>query len=344
MSNVKLGFIGCGGWAQKKYLPYLKTRNRSIVTAFSMIQLDADREKLSQLFPNAIFFDTTEEMLEKQNIDALIISLPHNLHFSALQSAINHLIPTLIDKPLCSTYKEASQIVDAAKQQNLTIAVSNQRRSQGGMKFLNECINNNELGEIFWIDGKFIISSYVNWHLSWRNDPNLSGSPAMKQGLFLDTGYHILDAILYLLRFEEPSNVFASSNQRGFNVDHDTSVIINFLSGRRATISTSRGLPDDCVIEEVSILGEKAFGNSVVKRFKHEQISEAFIHSNQGRFRTEAFSSDFALEPVNAFLKHVELGKPLENLWKAENSLLTIKVIDAIYHSIKTGLPVEIKK
>ena len=55
MRNVKIALIGCGGWAKRKYLPYLQNLPNVEVVAVCELVFPEERAEVAEIFPNTHF-------------------------------------------------------------------------------------------------------------------------------------------------------------------------------------------------------------------------------------------------------------------------------------------------
>lgn len=331
MTNTKIGFLGCGEWAHRKYLPYIKRHPDLQLVAVSNLVYPQEREDIRNDFPNITFFDDHHELCTKAEIDCAIVALPHAMHQAAAKSALENRIPVLVDKPLSVDFRSASSLVQLAAEKGTTLAVSSQRRTQDGNKKIKELVKSGKLGKISWIQSEFSHGSSPNWATTWRNIPELSGLPSLKQGVLLDTGYHMIDVALYILG-EFPVSVYAELSHRGHQVDADAVAILNFASGTRATVLVSRLVPPGFEIERVSLLGSNGYAYADKSRFGgHSSERYSYIvDSIPGEIENNERSS--ALDPFIDFLGHVQ-GAPLPDIWLGETTLPSLQVIDALYQS-----------
>lgn len=332
--KIRLGFVGCGAWARKKYLPYIKSRKNADIVAVSDLVRESEFKLIKEIFPKVKLFSNHEEMLASESLDGVIVSTPHNLHSTSVEKLIQNKIPTLVDKPLSPTYNEALKLVKLAEKKEVFLAVSSQRRASKGIKFLRELISSKKLGEISWINANFCFDSYANWEKTWRNNPELSGLPELQQGLILDAGYHVIDSILYILDDGLPKNIFSSISNRDFNVDIDSSIILEFENGTRVSINLSRNLPKNTEYENYSILGKNGFSTYEKSKTKMGEKSFAFFSSMSDEFIKMNVGKETLLDPLEDFIDYLMNDSDTVFKWSAEKTLNTLRVVEQVYRSI----------
>ncbi len=338
MTVIRIGFLGCGEWARRKYLPYIKTRPELKLVAVSNLVSQQEKNDIEGNFREVSFFDDHEQLCKNSNIDCAIVALPHSMHYGAAFSALANHIPVLVDKPLSVDSESANSLVKLSKVNNTTLAVSSQRRTQDGNKMLREIIQKGDLGKISWLQAEFSHGSSPQWANTWRNVPELSGVTNLRQGVLLDTGYHMIDLILYVLQ-EFPVSVYAEVSFRHHQVDTDAIAILDFESGIRATAFVSRLLPSGYEIERVSALGVNGYAYAEKSRFGSRSAEHYAYRANN--IDTDVLNNErsSALDPFIDFISHIK-GSPLPEVWAAETTIPSLRVIDALYDSVIKNKPV----
>ena len=125
MEKVKIGVIGLGGVAQLIHLPNFAKIPNAELTAVAEVNRNrlltiSDKFNVKQRFSNH------NDMLEKSDVEAVIIATPTSTHKDIAVDCLNAGKDVLIEKPMARTYQEAKQIVDVAKK--------NKRKLKGFLK------------------------------------------------------------------------------------------------------------------------------------------------------------------------------------------------------------------
>jgi predicted dehydrogenase len=114
MEKVKIGVIGLGGVAQLVHLPNFAKIPGADLSAVAEINRNR-LQTISDKFNVKQRFSSYKDMLEKSEIDAVIVATPTSTHTEIAIDCLNAGKDILIEKPMARTYQEAKQIVDAAK-------------------------------------------------------------------------------------------------------------------------------------------------------------------------------------------------------------------------------------
>lgn len=335
MINLSFGFIGCGAWARKKYLPYLAKHPEVTVAAFCELVLPKEKTEISTLFPEAKYYDTATEMLASEKLAGVVVTLPHSLHLSRILEALNHGLPVFTDKPAGVTADEIRQIVAAEAKSGKRVTIGSQRRALPGYTEIKQRLAQN--GEPpRWATGTFHFSSYPNWQNTWRNNPQLSGNPEARQGVLLDTGYHLIDSLLYILNFPKPLRVFAQANYRGYNVEADVALTIQFDHELTMQLSVSRDVPPQYEKEGIALLTDQQYLSFNLNSVNGVKLATLVISELNTSAQILHYPiTAIAHHPLASFLDYVA-GKPYEETWSVASSLLTLEIIDAAYQSMQT--------
>mgnify|MGYP001192679654 FL=1 len=112
MGKIRLGLIGCGGMAKSHLRGLLETSNEISVT--STCDIIPERAKEAAEIVGAEFSVTDyREMLD--HVDAVLISLPHDLHFETGMFFLEGGKHVLMEKPMCNTEDECIRLIEAAE-------------------------------------------------------------------------------------------------------------------------------------------------------------------------------------------------------------------------------------
>jgi predicted dehydrogenase len=216
--TVRIGVVGAGAIAQLAHLPVLaKMRGAELVAI-----CDNDRAKARSLadrfgIPNA--FNDIEDLLELDELDAVVIATPNHLHEPHVLSALAGGRHVLCERPLSLTSRGVERILVAASRVERTVAVANNHRYRSDVQALSRFISGGELGKITGMRaGAF---QFKRPPEGWRFRRAESGG-----GAFLDLGVPLLDLALWLSDFPEPTRVTAHMDRpRGAGAVEDAMAV-----------------------------------------------------------------------------------------------------------------------
>ena len=202
---VKIGIIGSGKICQGPHMgAYDKIDNAQIVAI-----CDIDEKKLesvSKRYPNAKLYTDYKEMIAKEELDAVDICTPNNIHSQAAVYALDNGLNVICEKPDAINVAEAEKMKAAAEKSGKTLMVIRNNRYRPTTKFLKEYIKEGKMGEIYagrcgWIRRRGI----PGWG-GWFTDKAQSGG-----GPLIDLGVHSIDLAMYLMGNPKPVTVSGST-------------------------------------------------------------------------------------------------------------------------------------
>ena len=112
--KARIGVIGAGWWAVVNHIPVLQQNPDCEVVAVNRLGADELAVVQSQ-FGIAQGFEDYREMLETVEMDGVVISSPHILHFEHASAALAKGCHILVEKPLTTSAADARALIDAAK-------------------------------------------------------------------------------------------------------------------------------------------------------------------------------------------------------------------------------------
>lgn len=103
---------------------------------------------------NCKFYEDYKDMLDKENIDVVSIVVPTILHKEVALNCMSKVKAMLIEKPIAMNVKEAEEIVNSAKQNNVKLMIGHIERFNPAVKKLKQIVKSGELGDIISITSK----------------------------------------------------------------------------------------------------------------------------------------------------------------------------------------------
>jgi len=140
----------------------------------------------------------------------------------------------VVEKPMCLTVEEATEMIEAAKRSGVTLTVFHNRRHDGDYMAIKEVIAKGLLGEIFHIEA--YMGGYGHPGTWWRSNKEISG------GLFYDWGAHIVDWTLNFYegrRIQSVTGFFHKRVWMDVTNEDQVQALIRFDDGAVADIQMS---------------------------------------------------------------------------------------------------------
>lgn len=280
--------------------------------------------------PSEARYGTLDELLDAENLDALVIATPHTLHYEQILAAMERELHVLCEKPLVTDLARARDLDRHAESDENVVMVGYQRHLEPEFRYARER----------WGDGTaeptFLSAEITERWLppnvdTWRTDPALSGG-----GFLYDTGNHVVDAILWTTDLT-PVTVAADADFEEENVDARANLTVEFEGGSTAHVSCHGDVPR--VTERLQ--GWDANGGIRIEGREWGRRSITVVDEDGTEFDPYIEERDSAYErprtKVDAFVDAIEESAPPPAT--TTDALRATAVTEAAYESARTGEP-----
>jgi 1,5-anhydro-D-fructose reductase (1,5-anhydro-D-mannitol-forming) len=166
--------------------------------------------------------------------DAVYIATPNNFHCPHTLLAASRGLHVLCEKPMAVTLQEARRMTTTCEKHGVTLMIGNMMRFNPCHSWIKTVMEKGILGRISCANATFEFHLTDEFSL-WRLDPDIGGG-----GAIMDVGVHCIDLLRYILA-EEVTRVaaFIDTGAHPFPVDTSATVLLQFESGVRATVTVS---------------------------------------------------------------------------------------------------------
>jgi len=361
MGNIKALVAGAGGIANYHIQGYI-TAGAEVM---GIADVDVKRaEEKAKLYGINNVYSSYDEMLEKEKSASCVsICLPNYLHCETVIKALKSGKNVFCEKPPALNSSETEQMVDIAKKEKKVLMFDFNNRARPESQALMRYIKSGDVGRINSAQALWIRRCGIPGFGGWFTQKKLSGG-----GPVIDL-LHMIDLALYFMGFPEPDWVLSgifndfSGNPdfkgpwgipdvKGGKMDVETSAhsFIRFKTGQ--VLFTRNSWAEMNKREEVSVTfqGTKA-GGMIRRLFGRDGIDETAIDE------CEVYTMEYG-KPVNrkvitepdekmgrerAVINFVKTVKGEEEPYsRAEEAVILMKIIDAIYTSAEKKEPVKI--
>lgn len=188
VKKLKWGVAGCGRFSQHTFIPTLKFLRRSIVQSFYSHNIVRAKE-LAEKSGAAGYFDNYDEFL-KSDIDCVFIGSVNSDHFEQVIKAADAGKNILCEKPLALDSKQAAEMIEACKRNNVLLTVNYLHRLHPHVIKAKELIKNQTIGKLVSVNVSFNLDFPPGDN--FRFNKELSGGGALR-----DLGTHMIDLLRY---------------------------------------------------------------------------------------------------------------------------------------------------
>jgi predicted dehydrogenase len=233
MKRVRLASIGAG------MIGHLHARIAKALEECDYVALsDPDPGKKPLAVELGVkYYGDYREMIEKETLDGVIISVPNEAHDSVGVECAERGLHILMEKPIASTLEAADRLIAGARANNVRLCIAHHRRFNSRINKAREMVRGGELGDLIGVS--------VLWSMYKPSEYFAAGPWRAKKGggpILINT-IHEIDLLRYI--HQEIARVYAevSNKSRGFEVEDTVSVSMRFEDGSLASILMSDAAP-----------------------------------------------------------------------------------------------------
>jgi len=322
MSTLKVGIIGLGGIA-KSHCDAISTLDNVEVVAVADL-LEENRQRYVGEYDIPKSYPSHTELLKDDEIDAVAITLGHQLHHRLTVDACNAGKHVLVEKPMALSLEQCDNMIKAASDNNVKLMVGLSFHYYGTSLKAKEILDSGELGPVI------TAVSYMNKNWSYNARRPQYRSRYHGGGMWQTNGVHIVDRLNWIMGSQAVS-VSASIGTRAHYqaADDSATAFIRYksgLAGIAVVVGYADGGPDhSCeVICTNGTLRFSDFFEKYVRVGKNEKWEDVPYEDPPYQMHHEwkSFAESIALDiepPTHGeWARHV-----MEILFAAEKSSMT---------------------
>jgi predicted dehydrogenase len=292
---------------------------------------DNDRPKaraLADRFDIADVYTDIEDLLEEDELHAVVVATPNHLHEPHVLSAIASGKDVLVERPLALTSRGVERILNAATRAGRKVFVANNHRFRSDVQALAGFLRGGELGKLIGIRAGAY--HHRRAEQGWRQRRAESGG-----GAFFDYGLPLLDLALWLADFPEPERVVAHMERgSGKNAVEDSLLVQLHCAGTVFNFDVSAayvGEEERWWFETLSTRGSARLAPLRVVKELHGRPTD--VSPRGAAARESAFIQSYRAE-----LAHFISVVAGETEYEAPTDQVTLhKTVEAIYKSADEG-------
>ena len=187
---TRISIVGYGYWGKNLVRNFNSLNTCELVSVCELNEENA--KKCATLYPQ-IKIERDFETVLTSDVEAVVIATPVNTHFALAKKALLANKHVLVEKPMTDSFAQAKELVDLAKSKGLSLMVDHTFLYTGAVRYLKERVDNNDFGDITYID-----STRINLGL-FQHDVNV----------LWDLAPHDISICRYILN-ERPTSIQAT--------------------------------------------------------------------------------------------------------------------------------------
>lgn len=353
MKKVRIALIGAGNIANVHLDAYTRVEGAEIA-AICDINADRLKETADKFGIKNRYNDVASMLASEKNLDAADVCVWNCNHAECAIAALNAGLNVLCEKPMAYTASQAEEMEKVAKEKGKLLMIGFVTRFDPQTLVTKDFIDNGYVGDIYYAKAE-----YVRRHGApggWFCDKARSGG-----GPVIDLGVHVIDRARYLMGLPKPVSVYAATfdklGMRDYlktsvgwsprdakptdkkDVEDFATALIRFDNGAVISLETSYSLNGEPK-GGLHLFGTKG-GFDTGDKFKlyttmNDFMTDVAIDTNNLKNSRPMFEAEMA-----HFVDCVANNKPCNAT--AEDGVIVMKILDAIYESARTGHEVIIK-
>ncbi|MFA9392595.1 MAG: Gfo/Idh/MocA family protein [Prolixibacteraceae bacterium] len=154
--EIRMGFIGMGQQAMFLMNGFINIEGVKIVAGCDVYGVKRKRfEKKIQTFytekglePEAQTYEKYQDLLQRKDIDAVVIAVPDHSHAMIAIAAIKAGKDVYLEKPLTFTIKEGQELRRVVRESNRILGVGSQQRSDPNFQHAVQLVQSGALGQV----------------------------------------------------------------------------------------------------------------------------------------------------------------------------------------------------
>lgn len=340
---IRIALIGCGRIA-KRHSELLGNNQIAHASLSAVCDIKQEKaEKLSKQFCVPAYTDM-HEMMQSEEVDIVVVlteSGNHAKHVIKLAPYGKHIV---VEKPMALTIVDADRMIEACDRARIKLFVVKQNRFNLPIVKLRKALDAGRFGK------PVLGSVRVRWcrPQAYYDQDSWRGTWAMDGGVLANQASHHVDMLEWMMGEVQTVHAFSSTRLVQIEAEDTAVVSLRFNSGALGVIEATTATRPKDLEGSISILGEK--GCVEISGFAMNEIRN-WQFSNQTK-NDEQTIRKYSVNPPNvygfghqAYYEHVvdaiRNGSP--NLIDGLEGRKSLELISAIYESIESGVPVQVR-
>ena len=240
---VRVGVVGTSWWPDWLYLPVLKGHAQVSLSAICGRNRDRAGEMAAKYAIPAVYTDY-EEMFRLGNLDAVVIAVPDDLHYTIAMAAMEAGLHVLGEKPMAFNLEQARKMCAKAEAARVKHMIFFTYRWVPYIRALERLLSQGTIGRVLDVQFTYIGDYARGAEYQWKWDRQHG------LGVLGDLGSHLID--MARLTVGEIARVQASLNVRipkahpageSYPAANDSATLaLQFANGAAGTIFASAGV------------------------------------------------------------------------------------------------------
>ena len=276
--KIKIALVGCGRISKNHFGSIEQHSDHLELVALCDIDPGVLAEH-AQKYRVPAYADM-QEMLEKEEIDLVVLCTPSGIHPDQAVLAAKHKVHVMTEKPMATRWSDGVRMVKACDEAGVRLFVVKQNRRNTTLQLLKRAVTEKRFGKIhmvhlnvFWTRPQAYYDQGNGWRGTWEFDG----------GAFMNQASHYVDLLDWLIGPVEKVQAMMSTT-RDIEVE-DTGVLnVKWRNGALGSMSVTMLTYPKNLEGSITILGEKGtarIGGVAVNDIQIWQFEEAKSYDSE---------------------------------------------------------------
>jgi UDP-N-acetyl-2-amino-2-deoxyglucuronate dehydrogenase len=340
MKTRGIGIVGTGAIAIKHAQAIDEIKSAKLLGLFNPSPKSAEAARTR--FSAPVFSDF-DQFLGVEGLDVVCICTPSGMHLEPGLAAVQAGKHLMVEKPIEINVSRADQLIEAAEQKGVKLAVIFQNRFSPDYQRLKTAVDEGVFGRLL------MGNAYVNW---FRNEAYYSTSnwkgtlKADGGGALINQGIHTIDLLLDLMG--DVKSVYGQVQTTLYPIEGEDlgAALVNFNNGALGNITSATALYPGYP-ERIEIFGTEGSailegGRLIAWNVRDQPPLElgASLAQGSGSSDPNAIGIQLHLDQWNLFLDALDNGQNV--VVDGKTARKSVELICAIYESSRRGMAVNL--
>jgi len=237
MNPLRAGILGCGDFANRHAQIMVSIPEQITMVAFcdrNESKAHAFAEKYAP--GQATIFTDHRALLDRDNLDLLVICLPPYGHSDEVEHAAAHGVHLLIEKPIALDSEQGWRMVEAAERGKIKTQVGFMNRFGEAVETFKGLLDSGQTGSIGLMSARYFCNAL---HAPWWRKRDKSGGQIVEQAI------HMFDLMRYFMgepvsvycRYE---NIFHRETPE-YSIEDVSATVVGFAGGGIGVVYATNG-------------------------------------------------------------------------------------------------------
>ena len=189
MKKLRIGLVGCGGMMRTHMTGVELLENAEVVAVCDIIRERA--EDVAQILKDPFITTDWRELVDY--VDAVLIALPHDLHYECGIFFARNKKHVLMEKPLCNTKEECEHLISVCKEEGVVLMCAYPVPHYPAIRKLKELLDSGEYGKVLQM------SIWTEQFTKYPEETHWGHTARLGGGQLFSHGCHYIDLLLRFL-------------------------------------------------------------------------------------------------------------------------------------------------